>query len=221
MNNNIVFGRDLSIYKTVGISLGQAKKENNDGIKAKFAVFHVKDTYSFFSKTKKLIMFEGDDIPSEIFNRLKKYADTTKPDVHGGYTVNTAAFRASEDFEACGGENLFVWEGMMVMSAKLRGGAHYANDVDGKRMLDKATKSPIIRDTVSILVQVKYIQYDAEGNEHPQYVDGLGYEQQLNRIQSRFFREPVQPVASPTPAKSAIAADVKADAVDDTDDAPF
>lgn len=221
MNSNIILGRDLSVYKTVGISLGQAQKENNDGIKAKFVVFLVQDEYSMFSKTKKLILFEGDGISTDRFERLAKYIDKTKKDVHGGYPVNIAAFRASEDFEPCGGEALFRHEGMMVVSAKLNGGAHYANDVNGNRMKEKATGNPIIRDTISIIVQIKYVTYDAEGQEHPKYVDGFSYDQQLNRIQSRFFREPVQPVASPVSTKDAVAADVKADAVDDTDDAPF
>ena len=82
----IIQGTELSNYRTIGITLGTSKKQNNQGQISKFAVFTVQDTYTGFAAPKRTIMFEEDMGMS--FSILQKYVDPTIVDPRGGQVVS-------------------------------------------------------------------------------------------------------------------------------------
>jgi len=62
---NIIPGAQLSCYKTIAISLGQSKKENNNGVKSNFIVLSVKNKKSLLSGTRRIVLFD-EDIPGAL-----------------------------------------------------------------------------------------------------------------------------------------------------------
>ena len=180
---SIIQGRDLSVYTTVGLTLGVSKKENRDGKKSRFVVISMKDSYSRLSKTRRTIIFE-DEWPG-LIDTLGKYVDKSIVDTHeGGEVVSLAMFQKSEDAKLF---PIMEWPGMMPQVMPLRKGMCYANDVNGKFVEDK-TGAKVTKDKITVMVQVKNI---VEGQDHPNYVDGWDPDTQLNNMESRFYRVPV------------------------------
>ena len=184
---NIISGRALSVYNTVALTLGQAKKPNRDGKISRFVVISMKDSYSPLSKTRRTIIFDDDYIG--LVDTLAKYVDKSIVDPHGGQVISLAAFKASPDAALY---PILEWPGMMPVVLPLRKGMCYANSIDGQRVVDK-TGAPVKKDHVTVMVQVRYIR---EGADRPTYVDGWDDITQLNNIESRFYREPVVQTAN-------------------------
>ncbi len=180
---SIIQGRDLSLYKTVGLTLGVSKRENRDGKKSRFVVISMKDAYSPLSKTRRTIIFE-DEWPG-LIDTLKKHVDESIRDTHeGGQVVSMADFIKSDDSKLF---PILEWPGMMPQVMPLRKGMCYANDVNGNFVEDK-TGAKVTKNKITVMVQVKNI---VEGQDHPNYVDGWDPDTQLNNMESRFYRVPV------------------------------
>lgn len=180
---SIIQGKELSVYTTVGLTLGISKKENRDGKKSRFVVISMKDSYSRLSKTRRTIIFE-DEWPG-LIDTLGKYVDKSIVDTHeGGEVVSLAMFQKSDDAKLF---PILEWPGMMPQVMPLRKGMCYANDVNGNIVTDK-TGARVTKDKITVMVQVKNI---VEGQDHPNYVDGWDPDTQLNNMESRFYRVPV------------------------------
>lgn len=179
---SIIQGRDLSVYTTVGLTLGTAKKANREGKISRFVVVSMKDSYSRLSKTRRTIIFE-DEWPG-LIETLDKHVDAAIQDSHGGKVVSLASFIKSDDAKLF---PIMEWPGMMPQVMPLRKGMCYANDVNGNPVTDK-TGAKVTKDKITVMVQVKNI---VEGQDHPNYVDGWDPDTQLNNMESRFYRVPV------------------------------
>ena len=180
---SIIQGRELSLYKTVALTLGKSKRENRENKLSRFVVISMKDAYSPLSKTRRTIIFE-DEWPG-LIETLEKHVDESIVDTHEGGKVVSLA-----DFIKSGDDKLFPileWPGMMPQVMPLRKGMCYANDVNGKFVEDK-TGAKVTKDKITVMVQVKNI---VEGQDHPNYVDGWDPDTQLNNMESRFYRVPV------------------------------
>lgn len=179
---SIIQGRDLSVYTTVGLTLGTAKKANREGKISRFVVVSMKDSYSRLSKTRRTIIFE-DEWPG-LIEALSNHVDEAIKDSHGGKVVSLASFMKSDDVKLF---PIMEWPGMMPQVMPLRKGMCYANDVNGNIVTDK-TGARVTKDKITVMVQVKNI---VEGQDHPNYVDGWDPDTQLNNMESRFYRVPV------------------------------
>ena len=180
---SIIQGKELSLYKTVALTLGKSKRENREKKLSRFVVISMKDAYSPLSKTRRTIIFE-DEWPG-LIETLEKHVDESIVDTHEGGKVVSLA-----DFIKSGDDKLFPileWPGMMPQVMPLRKGMCYANDVNGKFVEDK-TGAKVTKDKITVMVQVKNI---VEGQDHPNYVDGWDPDTQLNNMESRFYRVPV------------------------------
>lgn len=181
---SIIQGRELSLYKTVALTIGVSKKENREKKLSRFVVISMKDAYSPLSKTRRTIIFE-DEWPG-LIEALEKHVDESIKDTHeGGKVVSMADFIKSDDSKLF---PILEWPGMMPQVMPLRKGMCYANDVNGNIVEDK-TGAKVTKDKITVMVQVKNI---VEGQDHPNYVDGWDPDTQLNNMESRFYRVPVQ-----------------------------
>ena len=180
---SIIQGRELSLYKTVALTLGKSKKENREKKLSRFVVISMKDAYSPLSKTRRTIIFE-DEWPG-LIETLEKHVDKSIIDTHeGGQVVSMADFIKSDDSKLF---PILEWPGMMPQVMPLRKGMCYANDVNGNIVEDR-TGAKVTKDKITVMVQVKNI---VEGQDHPNYVDGWDPDTQLNNMESRFYRVPV------------------------------
>lgn len=180
---SIIQGKELSLYKTVALTLGKSKRENREHKLSRFVVISMKDAYSPLSKTRRTIIFE-DEWPG-LVEALEKHVDNSIIDTHeGGQVVSMADFIKSDDSKLF---PILEWPGMMPQVMPLRKGMCYANDVNGKFVEDK-TGAKVTKDKITVMVQVKNI---VEGQDHPNYVDGWDPDTQLNNMESRFYRVPV------------------------------
>ena len=180
---SIIQGRELSLYKTVALTLGKSKRENRERKLSRFVVISMKDAYSPLSKTRRTIIFE-DEWPG-LIEALEKHVDESIIDTHeGGQVVSMADFIKSDDKDLF---PILEWPGMMPQVMPLRKGMCYANDVNGNIVEDR-TGTKVTKDKITVMVQVKNI---VEGQDHPNYVDGWDPDTQLNNMESRFYRVPV------------------------------
>lgn len=76
--------------------------------------------------------------------------------------------------------------GMLEEQYKLSKGPCYANDANGKRILD-AAGNQVVRSTISVLTQVKFIMPDGS----MKYFSGMDPYSTGSRMESRFWREAV------------------------------
>ena len=189
---NIIPGAQLSCYKTIAISLGQSKKENNNGVKSNFIVLSVKNKKSLLSGTRRIVLFD-EDIPGA-FNALKAYASNT-PDAQGGYLVDLTKMKADTAVMA-EWEGLLEFPGGMVVEYPLRKGLCYQNDIDGKVGTEKNTNTPIMKDRVNVFVQVDFATVDENGRMSYVYIDRFGLSEQGQRMESRFYRNAVEQVTA-------------------------
>ena len=199
--SEMISGASLSTYKTIGMSVGQSKKDNRDGVKSKFVILTCKDKGSMIAKPSRIILFEEDLFPGAV-DTLKNYAMTDKDgqkikDARGGYPIDLKALRESTDFEDF--EGLMLLEGGMVMDYKLKKGMCYANNVDGERTKD-GRGNDVMKDTISVFVQVKYFMPTPQGGMQPVFYAGMGLEDRGSRMESQFYREAVQSHAAASDA---------------------
>lgn len=184
----IIPGAMFSTYKTVAISLGQAKKENNQGVKSNYIVLSVKNKKSLLSGTRRIVLFD-EDLPGA-FDILKVFASNT-PDANGGYLVDMAKFKA--DATAMSElEGLLEFPGGMVVEYKLQKGMCYQNDIDGNPVKIKGTNERVTKDRVNVFVQVDFATVDENGKTNYTYIDRFGLSEQGQRMENRFYRTPVE-----------------------------
>ena len=186
-------GFELSNMEAMSLSVGQSTRQNNDGKTSRFIVLGLKmylmvgNKKRYFGGTVRHVLFE-DELPGTAMEVLAKYVakDATGgvlKDQKGGVIIDLKALQKStEDYELC--ESFLDWPGGAVDTYTLKKGPCYANDRDGKRSVFNG--SPVIRDSIDVLVQV--VQY-IDGK--PKYAPGMSLEGRGQRLENRFWREAV------------------------------
>lgn len=188
--DRIIRGEELSVYRTVALTLGKAKKPNRDGIVSRYLIISMKDEYSILAPTKRAIIFE-EEIPGMI-DELAQFVDPNVKDPRGGQVVSIPALKASPNAAEYAG--LLRFPGMMPMNVKLRKGECYANDVNGNPVKD-GNGRVIQTDNINVMVQVRCIRPNNQGGCDTDYVDNWSPERQLARMENRFYIHPVNGTA--------------------------
>lgn len=192
--NQIISGAQIGAFRTISLSIGQAKKPNRDGKISKFLVIGMKNKKSLLGKKQNVILFD-DDLSPEIFTVLQKYATpSADPNHQGGFDVNIANLKAGPEFtqDPETWNQLLEFPGGCFEEYEFTKGPCYANQIDGSPTLD-GNNQPVIRSSVSVFVQIDFI--DANGVTH--YIEPYSKNAQGARMEQRFFRNPVgqQPTA--------------------------
>ena len=186
--NTIIPGAQIGAFKTISLSIGQAKKANRDGKISKFLVIGMKNKKSLLGKKQNVILFD-DDLSPEIFAVLQKYATpSADPNHQGGFDVNLANFKTGPEFaqdpDTWG--QLLEFPGGCFEEYEFAKGPCYANQIDGSPTLD-GNNQKVIRSSISVFVQIDFI--DANGVTH--YIEPYSKNAQGARMEQRFFRNPV------------------------------
>ena len=186
--NQIIPGAQIGAFKTISLSIGQAKKANRDGKISKFLVIGMKNKKSLLGKKQNVILFD-DDLSPEIFTVLQKYATPSNdPNHQGGFDVNLTQFKNGQEFaqdpDTWG--QLLEFPGGCFEEYEFAKGPCYANQIDGSPTLD-GNSQPVIRSSISVFVQIDFI--DANGVTH--YIEPYSKNAQGARMEQRFFRNPV------------------------------
>lgn len=184
--DRIIMGEELSVYSTVALTLGKAKKANRDGIISRYLIISMKDEYSILAPTKRAIIFE-EEIPG-VIDELAQFVDTNLKDPRGGQVVSIPALMAST--KANEFKKFMRFPGMMPINVKLRKGDCYANDINGNTIKD-AQGNPVHTDNINVMVQIRCIRPDNNGGCKTDYVDNWSPERQLARMENRFYIHPV------------------------------
>ena len=187
--NQIIPGAQIGAFKTISLSIGQAKKANRDGKVSKFLVIGMKNKKSLLGKKQNVILFD-DDLSPEIFAVLQKYATpSADPNHQGGFDVNLANFKAGQEFaqDPDTWNQLLEFPGGCFEEYEFTKGPCYANQIDGSPTLD-GNNQPVIRSSISVFVQIDFI--DANGVTH--YIEPYSKNAQGARMEQRFFRNPVE-----------------------------
>ena len=187
--NAIIPGAQIGAFKTISLSIGQAKKANRDGKVSKFLVIGMKNKKSLLGKKQNVILFD-DDLSPEIFAVLQKYATpSTDPNHQGGFDVNLANFKAGQEFaqDPDTWNQLLEFPGGCFEEYEFAKGPCYANQIDGSPTLD-GNNQKVIRSSISVFVQIDFI--DANGVTH--YIEPYSKNAQGARMEQRFFRNPVE-----------------------------
>lgn len=194
--NTIIQGSQIGAFKTISLSIGQAKKANRDNKFSKFLVIGMKNKKSLLGKKQNVILFE-EDLSPEIFETLMKYAKASTDATHqGSFDVSLAAFKASPEFtqDPDTWTQLLEFPGGCFEEYQFEKGPCYANDAQGNMVVD-GNNQKVIRSSVAVFVQIDFI--DAEGKTH--YIEPFSKNAQGARMESRFFRTPVGDTAAQQP----------------------
>lgn len=192
----IMQGAEFGTYKTIAMSLGVAKNENNNGIKSKYIVLTLKNKKCLLSGSRRTILWD-EDFPG-LFDQLKPYASTT-PDAQGGYLVDLPRAKAEGQVEMLDG--LLEIPGGVVLEYKLAKGMCYQNDVNGAPVYIKGTTTPVTKDRISVFCIIDHaVEQDNKVEYH--WVDKFGLAEQGSRMENRFYRKAVNdaPVDDDIPA---------------------
>lgn len=181
---NKMDGSELSVYRTIAIQVGVAKKEGLNGKKSRYAVFYVKNKKARTSKTRRILFFEEDE--PDLIKGLLQFKQGEP--VNNMQSIDIKALRESGDEDLMYG--LWEFPGMQVVPYKLRKGLCYMNNADGERVTTK-DKTPIMVDTIQVLVQVDYVMSDGDKIKTI-YVDGYDPDTQGQRMESHFYKEAVE-----------------------------
>lgn len=209
MENQIINGIELGSYEAIALSLGQAKNENRDGKKARFAVFTYQSTYSGRAKPVRDIIFE-EDMGSDTFEKLKEYIKkdaegNNMKDSRGGYIVDIDKILDAADANSRAEKRikrLFLEvPGGMVVPYTLQG-ERYANDINGEPVLNKQNEK-VKKTTIRVFVQVERIIPGNDGKPQTIYVGGVSPEVKGQEMQDRFYRIPVANASAAAPSESA------------------
>ena len=187
----IVKGSDMSNYTTLGMSLGVSKKNNRDGVKSKFVVFTAQDDDGGFAEPIRHIKFEDQLFPGaiELLSKYRMMKDGQPVvDAKGGYPIDLEALKASEDAPRF--KQYFHVPGGMVEYYTLKKGACYANNVDGERIKDRQ-QHDVVKTVIPVFVQVKFYIVNDDGKMVPNYANGMGLEENGDRLERQFYREAV------------------------------
>ena len=188
----IIQGAEISNYKTIGISLGQSKRPNIEGKMSKYIVLTVKNRKSIASKARRITLFD-EDVP-QAMECLKAFISNT-PNDRGEYPVNMQAFKADPSaMDEWGG--LLEFPGGMVVQYPLSKGLCYQNDVDGNPVFVKGTQERVIKDRISVFVQVDFASENDKGGLDYTYIDGFDPYTRGSRIEQNLYRVPVNSYAT-------------------------
>jgi len=216
MENQIINGIELGSYEAIALSLGQAKNENRDGKKARFAVFTYQSTYSGRAKPVRDIIFE-EDMGSDTFEKLKEYIKkdaegNNMKDSRGGYIVDLDKILDAADANSRAEKRikrLFLdVPGGMVVPYKLQG-ERYANDINGQPVLNKQNQK-VTKTTIRVFVQVERIIPGDDGKPQTIYVGGISPEVKGQEMQDRFYRVPIVNTSAASPSEPAESEDENA-----------
>ena len=208
MENQIINGNELGSYEAIALSLGQAKKENRDGKKARFAVFTYQSTYSGRAKPVRDIIFE-EDMGSDTFEKLKEYIkkdaeNNNMKDSRGGYIVDLDKILDAAEANSRAEKRIkrlyLDVPGGMVVPYKLQG-ERYANDINGEPVLNRQNQK-VTKTTIRVFVQVERIIPGDDGKPQTIYVGGISPEVKGQEMQDRFYRVPVSTAPTGSPAES-------------------
>jgi hypothetical protein len=195
--SSILKGKDFSMWLTSGICIGISEKENRDGVKSKYAIFTVYDEDG--GDPTKVFKFEDQLFPGavELLAKYKLLDDQSRgvKDARGRTVINMKALKSSEDAEQF--SRFMVWPGGLIEDYKLKKGPCYANDMDGKPVLDR-NKARVIKSTIKIFTQVKMYIVDENGKMSPKYLNGMGLEENGDRMERTFYTEAVNPATRPS-----------------------
>lgn len=204
---NIIKGSDISTYKTTAMTMAVAKKENRNGVKAKFIILMAKDEESGLASATRIPLFE-EDLGEAMFAALSPYRLTDKDgkpvqDAKGGYPIDLGALKTAMETDKNLNEmfeKLLTLGGGMMEDYDL-GGEYYANDIDGNKVLD-GRGNPVIKSTISVFVQVKHYLPTADGGLKPVYFAGWGLHERGSRLKAQFYRERVAGAPVPPSEKA-------------------
>ena len=181
----IMQGAEFGTYKTIAMSLGVAKNENNNGVKSRYVVLTLKNKKCLLSGSRRTILWD-EDFPG-LFDQLKPYASTT-PDAQGGYLVDLPRAKAEGQVEMLDG--LLEIPGGVVLEYKLAKGMCYQNDVNGAPVYIKGTTTPVTKDKISVFCIIDHaVEQDNKVEYH--WVDKFGLAEQGSRMENRFYRKAV------------------------------
>ena len=184
-------GREFGTYVVTAIQLGKSKSAgiNANGKQSRYIVLFVKNVKSRLAPASRFVIFEEDE--PGLFEILYNYKTSETADEKGRYTVDLLAFKNSADAAAMDG--LLEFPGMTTEDYKLRKGLCYQNDIDGDRVYKgkpgEANREPVVRDTITVLVQVDYAIDDGKLQKY--YVDKMSPVERGARMESTFYRVPV------------------------------
>lgn len=187
--NGIIPGAQIGAFRTISLSIGQAKKANRDGKISKFLVIGMKDKKSLIGKKQNIILFD-DELSPEIFQVLQQYGTpSADPSHQGSMDINLAKFKAGPEFASDPEtwSQLLEFPGGCFEEYEFAKGPCYANQIDGSPTLD-GNNQPVIRSRISVFVQIDFI--DTKGVTH--YIEPYSKNAQGARMEQRFFRNPVQ-----------------------------
>lgn len=200
----ITQGRDISVFKAVALTIGQAKKPDNDGNINKFVVLTLKNKKALAAPATRHIIFEQ-DIPG-LIDILKKFK-ADQPDAKGGYLVNIKALKESDDYRKDEDtkeliDQILVWEGGKVSSYDM-GAERLANDINNQPVKSKLTGKQVRKRYINVFTQIDYMTTDDEGHTKIEYINGMGLEERGRRLMEQFYRQPAPVDAAATPATDA------------------
>jgi hypothetical protein len=209
---NFMDGGSVSTFTAQFIALGQAQNANSNNVKSRYIMLGLKNKKSFIGKVQKIMLFEGDDFTSDVYELLKKYS-TPSQSHEGGFDVNISAFKNSDEFKADPERwgLLLNYPGGMTIEYKFAKGLCYANNINGQPVVDKLGNH-VMKDSVSVFCQVDFYTPGENGTMVPHYIEPYSPSTQGQRIESKFFMTAVsqndndgiyvapvqQPTAQPT-----------------------
>lgn len=184
---NFMDGGCVSTFTAQFIALGQAQNENSNGVKSRYIMLGLKNKKSFIGKVQKIMLFEGDDFTSDVYELLKKYSTPSQSHA-GGFDVNISAFKNSDEFKADPERwgLLLNYPGGMTVEYKFAKGLCYANNIDGQPVVDKLGNH-VMKDSVSVFCQVDFYTPGENGTMVPHYIEPYSPSTQGQRIESKFF----------------------------------
>ncbi len=181
-------GAEISNYRTIGISLGQSKRENIEGKKSKYIVLTVKNKKSLASKARRITLFE-EDVP-QAFECFAAFRSDT-PNERGEYPVNMQAFKADPSAMSEWG-GLLDFAGGTVVEYPLSKGMCYQNDVDGNPVFVKGTQERVMMDRISVFGQIDYVEENDNGGNDYHWIEGFNPYIRGARIERNLYCVPVE-----------------------------
>lgn len=202
-----VTGAELSTYKTIAIELGKSKvnRLNNGKEASRYVRFTVKNKKSRLCKAGHLMIFEEDD--PELIEGLKAYA-AQQPNKDGLWPVDMSALK---DADADLWDDIGHWDGLQPFQYKLRKGLCYLNDADDNRVNSAITGEPVMKDVITILVQVDYM-IENNGTFDVTYIQGMDPNTIGSRMENSRYRHAVTSTPT-TPAVEVEDAEITEDQV--------
>ena len=185
----IISGAEFGTYKMVGLSIGQAKNENLQGVKSRYVVMTIRDKSCGLGKPSRVMLWE-DEFPG-LIDAIKGFASQTPNPSTGGYDVDLARLKADPVAKEAVEDLLgFEFVGGCVLEYKLAKGLCYQNDIDGKPTYIKGTSQRVTKAVINVFCIIKNAVDDGQTLKY-NFVAGFGLNEQGARLEGRFYREAV------------------------------